>query len=904
MFLRKLFNSWSKDKLQSDVDDELAFHLEQRAKENRQNGMTDEEAHSSAYRRLGNLTLARERTAEADLFGWLECWLSDLRLSIRSLRKAPVFTLMTILSLSLGIGATTIVFTVTKQVVLDFLPVPQPERLVILHNEGVEEGHTRNTGIRSAFSYPLYRDMNAATGALFQGIVGRLAEGVTLAHGQESELVRCELVSGNYFDVLGVRSWRGRLLHASDDQRPGAHPVVVLSYGYWQRKFGSEVSVLGQTIRLNNHPFIIIGVAARGFDGLDLATPPAVFVPMMMKHQITPTWDGLADRLDHWCNLVARLAPGVTLEKAQARLNVIYPSLRKQDLPFIKSPGADFLKAFAKNHVALQAGGKGYSDVRETLRNPLRFLSWMVAILLLITIVNVANLLIARAASKRREIAIRMAVGAGKVALLRQLLVESLTLAALGGVSGLALTYFVTPVLLHFLSSDLSDSSIRAIPDWRIVAFASLVSVGAGLAFGLLPSWQAARTNVGDALKTESVSGHTGERYLLRRVLVASQVAFCLVLLSSALLFARSLRNLEHIQLGFDLSNLLTFKINAAGAGYSQSRIRAFAAELNQQLIHLSGVEGSGLVTVPIIEDTDRGTSITVEGYKPASHDDEEARLNEVSPGLFPTLKVPLLSGRWLADGDLAPNSKTALVNAHFAKHFFHGRSPLGAHFGFGSGTGVKMPWTIVGVVGDSVHSSLRTKIESYVYPAYTSSDELSTLTFYLRTRGRQESVKRDIQRIVHRYDSNLPVYDLRSMDETVAQQLFAERGLGLLSILFSALAILLALIGLYGVMAYAVARRRREFGVRMAIGATPRTILAMMLREAVVLGLIGVITAIPLVFAAGRAIQSSLYGVEANSPLLISIAASFLLLCLASAAFVPARRAARIDPQAALRSE
>ncbi|MBV8708101.1 MAG: ABC transporter permease, partial [Acidobacteriaceae bacterium] len=391
---------------------------------------------------------------------WIDTLKRDLRLAFRTLRNAPVFSLMAILSLTLGIGANTVVFTVMKHVVLDSLPVPQPEQLVILHDKGIHRGWTFEGGMHSTFSYPQYQDLNAATSSIFSGLLGRFGVTATLATTERSEHIRCELVTGNYFDVLKVKPWRGRLLTSADDKKPGGHPLAVLGYGFWQRSFGGDPNIVGRTMRLNSHPYVVVGVTPPGFYGINIGAPADVYVPMMMKAQITPTWDGLADRDMFWCNLVARLKPGIDLTHAQSALRVIYPPLLEQDLALRKIVSARSRKEFAKNTVDLTPGGKGYTGIRDQLQEPLRFLLVMVAIVLLITVVNVANLLLARATAKQREMAIRLAVGAGRTALVRQLLVESCTLAVIGGILGVLLAYIATPALLHLLSANLSETSI------------------------------------------------------------------------------------------------------------------------------------------------------------------------------------------------------------------------------------------------------------------------------------------------------------------------------------------------------------------------------------------------------------------------------------------------------------
>jgi predicted permease len=901
---RKMKNSFAPQPVRQDADDELAFHLEQRTRENVRRGMTPEAARADARKRLGNPASLREETAEADVVLWVDTLKRDLRLAFRTLRNAPVFMAMAVLSLMLGIGANTTVFTVMKHVVMDSLPVPHPEQLVILHNKGVSQGWTFSDGMRSSFSYPQYKDLNAATGSIFTGVLARFSTTVTLAGTENSEHVRCDLVSGNYFDVLEVKPWRGRLLTGADDKTPGAHPVTVLSYGLWQRSFGGDPNIVGRTVRLNSHPYVVAGVTPPGFYGINIGISAELYVPMMMKAQITPTWNGLADRTVHWCNLVARLKPGTDIAHAQSGLRVIYPPVRDQDLVSFHSPSANFLKQFAKNTVDLTPGGKGYAEIREGLQEPLRFLAVMVLVVLLITVMNVANLLLARATAKQREMAIRLAVGAGRVALVRQLFVESCLLAIVGGTLGVLLAYVATPALLHLLPNAISETSINAKPDSGILLLTAALTLLSGIAFGLLPAWQASRTDVSGAIKAEASLGHTSGRLWLRRVLVAGQIAFSLILLSAAMLFARSLRNLQNLSPGFRTNHLVTFKVDPGQAGYSQEQIKTFGEEIRKRIAALSNVENAATALLPVLEDTDAGGNITVEGYRPTARDDEESRWNWVSPAYFTTLHIPLLAGRTVTEADTLPSSKVAVVNATFVKHFLGGRNPIGARFALRGGDRIPLDWTVVGVVADSEHSKLRSPIQPFIYMPYLVDKEISELIFYVRTRGHTETVMPEIRTLVKRYDASLPVYDMKTMNDLIKEGLFTERGLGMLSTLFAALATLLAAVGLYGVMSYSVTRRIREFGVRMAVGATPRRISQMVLRETALIGLAGIVCALPFVFAAGRLIRSSLYGVQASDPLVLGGAVLLLLFVAEIAGAIPARHAAKIDPHTALRSE
>jgi predicted permease len=621
---------------------------------------------------------------------------------------------------------------------------------------------------------------------------------------------------------------------------------------------------------------------------------------MSMKADVVPDTRPLSDRMDHWASLIGRLKPGVSQQQAAAALTVLYPPFLNQDATVLKlSPHGRH--EYLRKRVDLTEGGQGYSGLRDSLSNPLKILMAMVGIVLLITIVNVANLLIARGVARQREMAIRLSVGAGKAALMRQLLIESLMLASLGGCLGIAIAYSGTPALLHALSFDLSSASISARPDWHVMLVAAAVTFAAGLIFGLLPAWQSARTDVGAALKTEGSFGHTGGVGWLRRALVVGQVALSLVLLTSAILFTRSLQNLENINAGFNTTNLLKFKVSGLQAGYSQARIKSFGEELRQKLAALPGVEMAGIATVPLLQDTDEGGEVTVEGSSGLKEGRRSYEGNSVSPDFFSSMQIPLIAGRQFTPSDSA---NVHVVNETFVKRFLPGKNPVGMHFGFGDGDNVKLDQTIIGVVADSQHSTIRSPKIPFVYSPYLAEPHLSSLYFYVRLRSNEPNAASAIRALIHQMDAGLPVNDMDLMTELINESLFVERSLGYLSIGFALLATLLAVVGLYGVMAYSVTSRYRELGIRMAVGATPERVLAMVLRESAYLGMGGALCGIPIVLATAGSIRAALYGVQPNNPVIWCSAVALLIAIALLAGFIPAWNAARIDPHSALRAE
>jgi predicted permease len=831
----------------------------------------------------------------------------EVKFGLRMLRRAPLVTVVAVASLALGVGANTAVFTLMEQILLDYLPVPAPNQLALLHNQEPESGHVYSNGMNSSFSYPLYRDLNTATGRIFQGILAFRSIEVSVSGHDSTENVQGELVSGNYFDVMKVSPWRGRLLNATDDTKPGGSPIAVLSYGFWKRRFGGDPGVVNRTIIVNSHPYTVVGVAPPQFYGTDLSSRAEIFVPMCMKSDVVLDTHALNERLDHWASLIARLRPGVTAEQAAAALGTIYPALRDQDLAFMKSPGSAFRKVFLKKRILLTPGGKGYTEIRDELSEPLQLLMWMVGVVLLITVVNIANLLVARAVARRREMAIRLSVGADAAALTRQLLTESLLLAALGGIAGVLLAYNGTPMLVRLISFDLNATSISAQPDWRVLLFASAITMAAGVALGLLPSWQSTRTEVSSELAGTGGVGNSSRYVWLRRGLVIAQVAFSLVLVTAAILFTRSLRNLQNIDAGFNTRHLVKFTVNPLQNGYSQARIKSFGEDLRTRLASLPGVESAAIATVPLLEDDTEGGDVTVEGQPERSGDEGTAdryHRNGVSPGYFATMQIPLLAGRQFRADDASPTSNVVVVNKTFAKQFLAGKNAIGMHLGFGHGNLVKLDHTIIGVVEDSKHATLREHVMPFVYLPYLADQHLSALNVYVRTRSDEHAVMPQIRVLMHQFDPTLAVTRMASMQDIIDESLFAERGLGFLSAGFALLATILAVVGLYGVMSYSVTRRYRELGIRMAVGATPGRVLGMVLRESISLGVAGVACALPFVFAAAGYVRSSLYGIQPDSASGWLTAALLLISVALIAGLVPGFSAARVDPHAALRSE
>ena len=905
---RKIRNTFARERLQQEIADEIAFHLEQRERAARESGTPGAEARLAARRKFGNLTLARENTADSDVVRWVENALRDARLALRLLRKSPAFTAAAVLTLALGIGANTAVFTLMKLIVMDALPVRQPEQLVVLHDSAHEFGSygTRiGNSMSSAFSYPLYRDLSFATGQIFTGLLARVHgpfTSVTLRTGSDTERIAGELVSGNYFSLLGVQPWRGRLLSDSDNQ-PNSEAAVVLSYGFWQRQFGGNPGIVNQTIRLNRYPCAVVGIAPPGFYGISLGETTDVYMPVaIVRHLVPAAPDPLPDRNYSWLTLIGRLKPGVTIEQARSALAVIYPPLRDKQLAYIPRASPGFLENFKRQYIGLTPGGKGYSSLRSRLEKPLQYVFAMTGVFLLITLVNIANLLIARGSRRAREVAVRLSLGAPRSVLVRQLLIESCILSALGGACGIGVAYLGTPALLRHFNANLSETGIRMHPDGFVLSLSVIASLICGLLFGLGPVWQSLRARVAENLKRESGT-HTLRAGWGRRALVSGQVALSFVLVASALLLTVSLRNLRHIDPGFRTDHLIHFKVDPPAAGYSEIGAANFAEEVRERLGTLRNVESAAVAVTPVMENSDTGFNIAVEGYEAQTHADAQSRSDAVSPSWFATLGIPLVAGRPFSNVEMARGYKVAVVNQIFIRRFLAGRNPIGVHFAIGGGAH-GLPWTIVGVAHDSEYLNLRGHIQPLIYLPYTVRGELHELTFYVRTKGNERPVMREIRNAVKALDARVPISAVATMSSLIDGELFAERSLSLAAGIFAVLACILAGVGVYGVMACMVAQRRREFGIRLALGARPGVIARMVLREGAAIAVAGLALGVPSGFAASRWGREVLYGLQAVETRIWALAAAGILLVALVTTWVPARMAAEIDPQKTLREE
>ncbi len=829
----------------------------------------------------------------------------DLRYGSRMLMKNPGFTLITILTLGLGIGANTAIFSITDQILLRLLPVERPEELVVLRSPGPRQGSVWSDGDNAApFSYPMYRDLRDRNNA-FSGLLARFAVSLSVAGAGQTERADGELVSGNYFEVLGVRPALGRVFNQEDDRAPSAHPVVVLSHAYWTRRFGADPGILNKTLTVNGTLMTVVGVSRAGFRGVQVGQTPDVFIPMMMKAQMTPGRNGLDDQNDYWLAVMGRLKPGLSVAQAEEALRPTYRALLEEELPLMTGWNADRRQRFLDKRLLLEDGAKGRQVLQRDTRRPILILAGMVGLVLLIACANVANLLLARGAARQREIAIRMALGSGRWRLLRQFLVESLLLSVIGGAVGLVFAAWTINGLVAAIPASLGGESLSTDLNSRLLGFNLALSLGAGLLFGVAPAARATRLNLEATLREQgaSVSGSLSN-VRFRKSLVVSQIVLTTVLLVAAGLFARSLNNLRGIDLGLRADRLITFSIAPELNGYSPQRTIAFFDDLRQALAAIPGVRSVSAAENPVLTDSNSASNITVEGYQRQENENMDVHHNRIGPDYFATMGVPLLNGREFTLSDAANSPKVAIINETMARRFFANRNPIGARFAFGAGNRVRPNIEIVGVVKDSKHATAREQSRPFAYLPYAQEPNLGRISFYARTEQDVAAIAPSLRRETQRRDANLPIYDLKTLRQQVDESLFADRFLTFLSICFGLLAAALAAIGLYGVMAYTVTRRIRELGIRMALGATRGSVAWLILREVALLALVGMAVGAPLAFALGRTAESLLFDVRAGDPLVFAAACLLLGFVTLMGGYVPARRAAKVDPIVALRCE
>jgi putative ABC transport system permease protein len=836
----------------------------------------------------------------------IAAFMNDIRYALRQFRKSPLFTLIALTTLALGIGASTAIFTLLDQALIRSLPVSHPEQLVRLRYTGESPGHTSSFGgeDQDFFSFPMYRDLRDKNG-VFNGLIADDEKYVGVQWNNRSEIAEAELVSGNYFEVLGLKPAMGRLLLPSDDVANSA-PVAVLSFNYWKTKLGSDPSVIGRTLLVNTQPFTIVGVAEPGFRSIVAGETPGLFAAASAKNIITPRWQDLEDRQSHWLTIVGRLKPGEKLPQAQAGLEPLWHTIRADELKQFGYHSARTRRLFLdESHIQLLDGARGFSPLRDQIGTPLLILMGMVGLLVLMACVNISSLLLVRAAGRTREMAVRYAIGAGRWQIVRQLLLEGALLGAVGGSLGLLMAPVLCSFLLRTVFTDpMSEVPFSAHPDMRILLFNFVVAFAVSILFSLAPALRFLRPDLVSSLKQQTATA-TGSPLRFRRISVGAQIAVSLLLLIGAGLFVQTLHNLRSVNVGFSTDHLLSFEVHPRLAGYQADQMPALNRRILDAVAALPGVRAVGATDDPDLGGDDETCDMTVAGY--VHHEGEDMSVEQpwVTPTYFSTMQVPMIAGRAFDDGDTVEHHPVAIVNAAFAKHYF--RSPqdaIGRMMGVDADTKTKFDIEIVGVVGDTKHANLRDPAKRTVYRPLLQNPQMNSVTYLVRTWEDPKTAEENLRSAMQQLDSKLAISHLQTEDEQIAIDLSNERLFALLSVSFGVVAMLLAAIGLYGVLAYSTAQRTREIGIRMAMGARRSSVVQLVLQDVLWICGVSVLLTLPLALLLGRLLRQQLYGIGGGDPLTLLGGTLLVSVVALLAAMIPARRAASVEPMQALRTE
>jgi macrolide transport system ATP-binding/permease protein len=946
--MRFLFRRRRRDR---ELEEEIRAHLEMAARERIERGEAPEEARHATRREFGNEGLVCETTRAMWGWGWLENFFQDVRYGVRMLRKSPGFTAVAVAALALGIGANTAIFSLIDAVLLRSLPVRDQKHLVLLtwhahHPPGYDNYSSFGdchllSGIPEnpagcAFSYPMFKRMRLQT-KVFSGVVAFAGAGrLDLSGNGPASIVRGQLVSGGFFRTLGIRAAIGRMIRPEDDES-SATPVVVLGYGYWKRAFGGDASVVGRTIRLNNVVFTIAGVAPPQFSGVTPGNAYDLWLPLSKYHALRVRWGGnLEAATNWWLVILGRLRPGASLAQAQAAASVVF----QNELLHGSKPLA---KAADDPSIVLTPAQRGLNGERSQIKPLLYLLMLTVGMVLLIACANVAGLMLVRSATRRREMAVRLALGAARRRIAQQLLTESVLLSLLGGAIGCYVAYGGVHLITSLVVSNSPEPFPFIVePDWRVLVFTAAASILTGILFGLVPALRSTRVDLTPSLKNgpgDSVAP-AGRRWLsLGNALVVAQVALAVVVLTGAGLLVRTLRNLESVKPGFNTNNVLLFGVDPTLLDYKVPRIQSLYRELQTRLAALPGVVSASYSSRALLSGSLWTSSVRIEGQTGKSGLDVD--MLAVGPGFFDTMHIPMLAGHRLRSADFAEaaaataareklatlnsaaakqgkSSKPAaqpsaasptppvpvLVNRAFAHRYLGNRNPVGVGLLDGpdsitAGRGLPR-WRIAGVVGNTKYNNLRREIHPTMYIPLVGGGA----HFELRTATDPTSLIPAVREAVGRVDANLPLFDVKTQTTQIQQILFEERLISRICGFFGLLALVLACLGLYGLLSYEVGRRKREIGIRMALGAQERDVHRLVVGRGIALTLIGAMLGLAAAFGVTRFLESMLYGVQPVDPMTFAAVAVFLLLVALAACYLPARRAMRVDPMTVLRFE
>jgi predicted permease len=829
----------------------------------------------------------------------------NLKLALRRLLKTPFVSLVAIVSLALGIGANAAIFSLYDQTLLRPLPVVRPAELVNFSAPGPKPGSTscnQAGDCDEVFSYAMFRDLERLQ-TVFTGVAAHVSFGANLAYHGQTMNAQGMLVSGSYFPILGLQPALGRLLTADDDRNIGNHFVTVLSHGYWTSRLGANPAVLNETIIVNGQALTIVGVAPRGFAGTTLGSEPTVFVPLTMRGLMSPGWKGFDNRQSYWAYLFARLKPGVSIDQARAGIQSVYrPIINDVEAPLQKGMSDQTMARFRAKAIGVEPGYRGQSSIHREAKIPLLFLMAVTGSVLLIACANIANLLLARGAGRATEMAVRLSLGASRRQLLVQLLTESCVLAVLGGIAGLIVARWTLTLVASLLPPEATNTLEFGIQS-RVVLFAAVVSLATGFVFGLFPAWHSTKPDLVSAIKAQAgqPSGARGAARF-RNGLVTAQIALSMALLMCAGLFVKSLMNVSRVDLGLKIDNVVTFGVSPSLNGYEPARSKAFFERAEQEVGTIPGVTGVATARVPLLAGNNWGNDVSVEGFERGPDTDAGSRYNEINPGYFRTLGVPLMSGREFVPADVEGSPKVAIVNEAFTKKFKLGRDAVGKHMAQGDKGPLDIE--IVGVVQNAKYSQVKAEVPPIFFRPYLQSERVGSMNFYARTSGDSTQLLRSIPAAIARLDPTLPIEDLKTMPQQVRENVFLDRKISTLSAAFALLATVLAAVGLYGVLAYTVSQRTREIGLRMALGADGARVRGMILKQVGWMTLIGGVIGVAGAYYLGKAAASLLFELRPYDPAVMGLSVVLLTIVAFGAGYIPAYRASCVHPMQALRYE
>ena len=831
----------------------------------------------------------------------------NIRLALRTLFKSPFVTMVAILSLALGIGANSAIFSLFDQMLLRPLPVPNPHELVNLQSPGPKPGSqscSQSGGCDEIFSYPMFKDLEAAQTS-FTGIAAHRNFGGSIGYQGTSLSGEGLLVSGSYFPVLGLAPALGRLFTPEDDKTVGSHFVAVLGHDYWRTRFAMNANVLNETLVVNGQALTIVGVAPRGFNGTTLGNNPDIFVPLTMRGLMQPGFTGFQNRRQYWAYLFGRLKPGVSMQQATVAINGPYHAIVNDvEAPLQKGMSEQTMVRFKAKEITTESGSRGQSSFDNEARTPLVILLAVTGTVLLIACANIANLLLVRGAGRAAEMAVRLSIGANRRQLITQLMTESVLLAAFGAISGLLVAKWTLDLIASIMpANDGPQIAFSLSP--TMLMFAGGAAIITGLAFGLFPALHSTRPDLAHTLKNQA--GQPGGAKAARRfrtTLATVQIAMSMALLVPAGLFAKSLFNVSRIDLGMKTDHMVLFSIAPELNSYTTERTRQLFERMEDELSAVPGVTSVVAAIVPVLAGDNWGNSLAVEGFEAGPDTNTNASFNGVGPGYFRTMGIALMAGREFTRADAFGAPKVAIVNQAFARKFNLSDNPIGKRFGTGGGPDTKMDIEIVGVVQDAKYSDVKREVPPQYFLPYRQEERLGYAYFYIRTATPPEQMLATIPAVMRKLDASLPLGDVKTMDTQIRENVTTDRIISTLSLAFALLATVLAAIGLYGVLAYTVAQRTREFGLRMALGADGGRVRGMVMRQVAVMAVIGGVIGMAIAIGVGRAAKSLLFEMEGYDPLVLTGATIALALVALGAGFIPALRASKIDPMNALRYE